>query len=48
MDPSPLMLGALHLSMRTYFDMNELFQHLVTREGNKGKTKVSESHFVIT
>ncbi|ETS76680.1 hypothetical protein PFICI_12067 [Pestalotiopsis fici W106-1] len=39
MDPSPLMLGALHLSMQSHFDMDELFQHLVTREGNKGKTK---------
>lgn len=48
MDPSPLMLGALHLSMRTHFDMDELFQHLVTREGNKGKTKVSNPHFGMT
>ncbi|KAF7518516.1 hypothetical protein G7054_g13437 [Neopestalotiopsis clavispora] len=39
MDPSPLMLGALHLSMQTHFDMDELYQHLVTREGNRGKTK---------
>ncbi|KAH8195944.1 hypothetical protein TruAng_009893 [Truncatella angustata] len=39
MDPSPLMLGALYLSMSPHFDMDELFQHLVTRDGNKGKTR---------
>ncbi|KAK6065700.1 CorA Mg2+ transport-like protein [Seiridium cupressi] len=28
MDPSPLMLGVIHFSMSSHFDMDELFQHL--------------------
>ncbi|KAI0129180.1 hypothetical protein BJ170DRAFT_594999 [Xylariales sp. AK1849] len=39
LDPSPLMLGAIHMTMGRHFDMDELFQHLVTIDGNKGKTK---------
>ncbi|KAH8673303.1 hypothetical protein BX600DRAFT_508580 [Xylariales sp. PMI_506] len=38
-EPSPLMLGAIHLNMSQQFDMDEIFQQLVTTEGNKGKTK---------
>ncbi|KAI1853791.1 hypothetical protein JX265_003875 [Neoarthrinium moseri] len=38
-DPSPLMLGTLHMTMGGHFDMDEIFQHLVTMEGNKGKTR---------
>jgi hypothetical protein len=34
------MLGAVHMTMGLHFDMDELFQHLVTIDGNKGKTKV--------
>jgi hypothetical protein len=39
LDPSPLMLAGLHLTLKGHFDMDELFSHLVTNEGNKGKTK---------
>lgn len=35
------MLGSLHMTMHQHFDMNELFQHLVTMDENRGKTKVS-------
>lgn len=38
-EPSPLMLGAAHMTMGRHFDMNELFQHLVSTNGNKGKTR---------
>jgi hypothetical protein len=38
-EPSPLMLGAAHMTMGRHFDMDELFQHLITAEGNKGKTR---------
>ncbi|KAK4100358.1 hypothetical protein N658DRAFT_507877, partial [Parathielavia hyrcaniae] len=38
-EPSPLTLAAAHLTLRDHFDMDELFQHLVSTEGNKGKTK---------
>lgn len=38
-EPSPLMLAATHMSMGKHFDMDELFQHLVSTIGNKGKTK---------
>lgn len=34
------MLGAAHMTMKDHFDMDELFQHLVSKEGNKGKTRV--------
>ncbi|KAK1964724.1 hypothetical protein LY78DRAFT_581874 [Colletotrichum sublineola] len=37
-EPSPLMLGALHMTMAPYFDMTELFDHLITDHGNNGKT----------
>lgn len=37
-EPSPLMLGSAHLTMKDHFDMDELFQHLVSTEKNKGKT----------
>lgn len=39
-EPSPLMLAATHMTMKQHFDMDELFQHLVSTNGNKGKTKV--------
>lgn len=38
-EPSPLMLGAAHMTMANHFDMDELFRHLVTTNGNKGKSK---------
>ncbi|KAK4111581.1 hypothetical protein N656DRAFT_141307 [Canariomyces notabilis] len=38
-EPTPLMLAATHMSMQQHFDMDELFQHLVSTTGNKGKTK---------
>ncbi|KAK4218349.1 hypothetical protein QBC37DRAFT_198740 [Rhypophila decipiens] len=38
-EPSPLTLGAAHMTMREHFDMDELFQHLVTKDINKGKTR---------
>jgi len=34
------MLGAAHMTMKKHFDMDELFQQLVAKEGNKGKTMV--------
>jgi len=40
-EPSPLMLASAHLALGSFFDMNELYGHLVTTGGNKGKTKVS-------
>jgi hypothetical protein len=40
-EPSPLALGAVHMTLRKHFDMDELFQHLVSTDGNKGKTRVS-------
>jgi len=39
-EPSPLMLAVTHKAMSNHFDMDELYQHLVTTEGNKGKSKV--------
>ncbi|KAH8653624.1 hypothetical protein BX600DRAFT_471266 [Xylariales sp. PMI_506] len=39
LDPSPLMLGGLHLTMSRHFDMDELFSHLATNNGNGGKTE---------
>jgi hypothetical protein len=33
------MLAATHMTMNRHFDMDELFQHLVSTAGNKGKTK---------
>ncbi|KAK4242903.1 hypothetical protein C8A03DRAFT_39848 [Achaetomium macrosporum] len=38
-EPSPLMLAATHMTLKQHFDMDELFQHLVSTAGNKGKTK---------
>jgi hypothetical protein len=35
------MLAATHMTMKRHFDMDELFQHLVSITGNKGKTKAS-------
>lgn len=29
--------------MRKHFDMDELFQHLISSEGNNGKTKVRDT-----
>lgn len=37
------MLAATHMTMGRHFDMDELFQHLVSTDGNKGKTKVSHA-----
>ncbi|KAK3897618.1 hypothetical protein C8A05DRAFT_38823 [Staphylotrichum tortipilum] len=37
-EPSSLILAATHLTMQRTFDMDELFQHLVSTDGNKGKT----------
>ncbi|KAK1979665.1 hypothetical protein LZ30DRAFT_596412 [Colletotrichum cereale] len=37
-EPSPLMLGALHMTMVPYFDMTELLDHFITDHGNNGKT----------
>ncbi len=34
------MLASAHLAMSRHFDMDELYQHLVASQGNKGKTKV--------
>lgn len=36
------MLGAAHMTMKNHFDMDELLQHLVSKDGNKGKTRVCE------
>ncbi|KAM0278788.1 hypothetical protein ACHAQH_004979 [Verticillium albo-atrum] len=38
-EPTPLMLGALHLTMSPYFDMTELLNHFTTDIDNKGKTR---------
>ncbi|KAK3319917.1 hypothetical protein B0T19DRAFT_274588 [Cercophora scortea] len=39
-EPTPLMLGAAHLTMRKHFDMDELLYHLVDPAGgSKGKTE---------
>ncbi|KAH8904541.1 hypothetical protein BR93DRAFT_883002 [Coniochaeta sp. PMI_546] len=38
-EPSPLMLGTAHMTMARHFDMDELFRHLITTGGNKGKTR---------
>jgi hypothetical protein len=38
-EPSPLMLGAAHMTMARHFDMDELYRHLITADGNKGKTR---------
>ncbi|KAK3689860.1 hypothetical protein B0T22DRAFT_528634 [Podospora appendiculata] len=39
-EPTPLMLGAAHLTMRKHFDMDELLYHLVDPAGgSKGNTK---------
>ncbi|KAM0324841.1 hypothetical protein ACHAQA_007807 [Verticillium albo-atrum] len=38
-EPTPLMLGALHLTMSPYFDMTELLNHFTTDQDNKGKTR---------
>lgn len=34
------MLAATHLTLKRHFNMDELFQHLVSAAGNRGKTKV--------
>jgi hypothetical protein len=34
------MLAVAHLTMGKHFDIDELYQHLVSTQGNKGKTKV--------
>ncbi|KAB5542394.1 hypothetical protein GE09DRAFT_240775 [Coniochaeta sp. 2T2.1] len=38
-EPSPLMLGAAHMTMSRHFDMDELYGHLITAGPNKGKTR---------
>lgn len=43
-EPSPLMLGAAHLTMKDHFDVDELLQHLISTTGNKGKTRVRLLH----
>ncbi|KAI3402059.1 hypothetical protein diail_4033 [Diaporthe ilicicola] len=37
-EPSPAMLAGIHMAMSQYFDMDELFSHLVSPQGNQGKT----------
>ena len=37
-EPTALAFGSLHFVMAKYFDMDELLTHLVTSEGNSGKT----------
>ena len=39
-EPSPLTLAAAHKTFKGHFDMDELYQHLVSTNGNKGKTRV--------
>jgi hypothetical protein len=34
------------MTMRDHFDMEEVFQHLVTMDENKGKTRVSGEIFL--
>ncbi len=36
----PSCWAAAHMTMGKNFDMDELFQHLATTQGNKGKTTV--------
>lgn len=43
-EPSPIMLSTAHLTMAEHFDMDELIQHLVTPQGNKGKTRAYMQH----
>lgn len=38
-EPSPHLLAGVHLTMQNNFDMDELYSHLVSPMGNKGKTK---------
>lgn len=38
-EPSPRMLGALHMTMQKHFDMDELLDLVTTTRRNKGKTK---------
>jgi len=35
------MLGLVHKTMGKHFDVDELFSHLVSTNGNRGKTRVS-------
>ncbi|POS71483.1 hypothetical protein DHEL01_v210118 [Diaporthe helianthi] len=37
-EPSPAILAGIHLAMSKHFDMDELFSHLVSPQGNQGKT----------
>ncbi|KAG7421247.1 hypothetical protein ACKAV7_001194 [Fusarium commune] len=37
-EPTPLILAALHLTMSSHFDMNELLTHLLSDEPNRGRT----------
>lgn len=38
-EPSPMMLAGVHMTMSRNFDMDEIFQHLVKKDANKGQTK---------
>ncbi|CCC13194.1 unnamed protein product [Sordaria macrospora k-hell] len=35
----PLVLGAVHMTLKKHFDMDELLQHLIYKDGNNGMTK---------
>ncbi|EWG36981.1 hypothetical protein FVEG_00806 [Fusarium verticillioides 7600] len=37
-EPTPLILAALHWTMSSHFDMNELLTHLLSDEPNRGRT----------
>ncbi|KAF9636333.1 Mg2+ transporter protein CorA-like/Zinc transport protein ZntB [Lasiodiplodia theobromae] len=43
-EPSPIIFGALHYAMNQYFDMNELFQHLVNSEHSSATPHRPFSH----
>ncbi|KAK1831254.1 hypothetical protein QBC39DRAFT_372136 [Podospora conica] len=38
-EPSPLTLAAAHKTFKDHFDMDELYRHLVSTNGNEGKTR---------
>ena len=38
--PTELSLAVVHFALQRDFDMNEVFQHLMSREGGQWKTQV--------
>jgi hypothetical protein len=43
-EPSPVIFGAIHLTMNKYFDVDELFENLVSDESTSVRERTKSKH----